>query len=519
MAINNFNGFKINLTQAEYDELKFSGKLIKDGETILFDENTIYHIYDAGSGVDNFVTLGTEQTISGRKIFSTEVALSGILEATNDIKVTDHPVKLLDTTNDYVTQLSAKNIVIENGESNTYTLTLPLKTGTLVTTADVDLGYSTISSTSEEGGTHSDSWSTTDTDTTLSMYHEDGTTLAEISVSKEYAHMSAIDSTSGSAEVTVTQSTISIVSQGSNNGDQIVNKLSVATDGVKVNEKLITQTYIELSGEDGTLTDEEYTLVTDYDSLLIKRSGVLFRKVGYPANGSGSYSFISPFYAKPNGTEEFDAYIITINTDKTWTFTLKNFAVSVASLLTAPSVTISPENATGGTFGEDDFNNLTENDDVVIIRNGEYYRLADDGFVEGIRSYVHTGWNGTAVQDKSINITLSTKSWVLSTGRKDTYEHIIKVSGNNDDTSEAYEFMFSFVSNKSTTVTTQSGLIDLIGSETQLPVSGWRKTDGVYYPVIYVKGGNTYYYLNQTTGPSQGGITSLGSYNIVDEVK
>ena len=31
-------------------------------------------------------------------------------------------------------------------------------------------------------------------------------------------------------------------------------------------------------------------------------------------------------------------------------------------------------------------------------------------------SYTHTGWNGSAIEDKSINITTATKGWVLSTG-------------------------------------------------------------------------------------------------------
>lgn len=48
--------------------------------------------------------------------------------------------------------------------------------------------------------------------------------------------------------------------------------------------------------------------------------------------------------------------------------------------------------------------------------NKEIYRLADKDHTVGVWSYTHTGWNGSAIEDKSINITTATKSWVLSTG-------------------------------------------------------------------------------------------------------
>lgn len=191
----------------------------------------------------------------------------------------------------------------------------------------------------------------------------------------------------------------------------------------------------------------------------------------------------------------------------------------IAYLEYAPVVELSPSTATNGILNEDDYNNLIEHDDIRIKLNNEYYDLMNDESTPGIRSYVHKGWNGTSNQDKSINITLSTKSWTLKVGGTDLFEHTIKVSGNNDDNSESFEFMFLFISKKSTAITTQLELMNLIGSETQLPVSGYRKSAGAFYPIIYIKGGNTYSYINSTTGLAIGGITSLGNYNIVDEVE
>ena len=278
------------------------------------------------------------------------------------------------------------------------------------------------------------------------------------------------------------------------------------------------QKYLSLTGESGTLDDSQYALVTGYDNLIIQRVGIQFVRCGYPSNGQGNYTFVSPYWAKPNGTEEWADYYITIKQDKTWEATIKNH-ISVSEQTYPDVIELTPSSATNGTLSDDNFDLLTNHYDIRIKLNNELYDFADDQSTTGVVSYVHTGWNGTAHQDKSINITLSTKAWTLKVGGTNTFEHIIKVSGNNDDSSDAFEFMFLFTSGKSTPVTTQSDLMNLIGTDTQLPVSGWRKTGGVYYPVLYIKGGNAYYYLNSTTGPALAGVASLGNYSITDEVK
>lgn len=179
------------------------------------------------------------------------------------------------------------------------------------------------------------------------------------------------------------------------------------------------QKYLSLSGESGTLEDNQYALVTGYDNLIIQRASIDFRRSGHPVDNQGNYVFIAPYYSQPNGTEEFVAYVITIKTDKTWTSTIKNF-IQTSEQTYAPYVQITPDSATNGNLTDDDFNNLTEHDDVYIILNNEYYRKADNGHTPGILSYTHTGWNGIQTQDKSINITISTKAWTLVVGTPDS---------------------------------------------------------------------------------------------------
>ena len=52
-----------------------------------------------------------------------------------------------------------------------------------------------------------------------------------------------------------------------------------------------------------------------------------------------------------------------------------------------------------------------------ILFNNEIYRLNDPGHTAGIWSYVHTGWDGTDVMDKSIKVTTNTGAWTLVMGQ------------------------------------------------------------------------------------------------------
>lgn len=227
-------------------------------------------------------------------------------------------------------------------------------------------------------------------------------------------------------------------------------------DAVNKNYADSLQKYLSLSGEEGTLDDSQYALVTGYDNLIIQRVGLDFRRVGYPSNGTGDYIFMCDHYTKPNGSEEWVDYFITIKTDKTWTTTIKNH-LQVSEQTYAPTVTLTPDSATNGTLSEGDFTNLTEHDDVKIILNNEYYEIADNGHTPGIRSYTHTGWNGAAIQDKSINITLSTKAWTLVEGKQKYYRHYVQL----EIDSKAFYYDFSSTQKDKYTATTLPAMPDV----------------------------------------------------------
>lgn len=77
-----------------------------------------------------------------------------------------------------------------------------------------------------------------------------------------------------------------------------------------------------------------------------------------------------------------------------------------------------PAAATQGTLTEEQLSTLQASDNNYIVFNNEIYRLADKQHTAGILSYTHTGWNGTAMLDKSINITVSTRAWTLVVGQE-----------------------------------------------------------------------------------------------------
>lgn len=96
-------------------------------------------------------------------------------------------------------------------------------------------------------------------------------------------------------------------------------------------------------------------------------------------------------------------------------------------------LTITPNSATQGNLTVEQLNNLQRYAyEAIIVLNNEIYRLADNQNVEGLITYVHTGWDGTARKDKSISITISTHAWkqVVGTSDRKLYRHDITFTPN-----------------------------------------------------------------------------------------
>lgn len=92
--------------------------------------------------------------------------------------------------------------------------------------------------------------------------------------------------------------------------------------------------------------------------------------------------------------------------------------------------------ATSGTFTADEWSKLQASMNNKILFNNEIYRLNDPGHTPGIWSYVHTGWDGTDIMDKSINVTVATGAWTLVMGQKaggKLYRHDVTFTPNTSD--------------------------------------------------------------------------------------
>lgn len=237
------------------------------------------------------------------------------------------------------------------------------------------------------------------------------------------------------------------------------------------------QRYLSLSGDSGVLEDEQYELVKNNDNLIIQRVGLDFRRCGYPSNGQGDYIFFCDHYTKPNGSEDWLDYFITIKQDKTWETTIKNH-LQVAGQSYTPFVQLTPDTATQGNLSDDDYTNLTEHDDVYIILNNEYYRKADNQHTTGIISYTHQGWNGDTPQDKSINITVSTKAWTLVVGKTKYYRHYVQLTADN----KALYYDFSSTQETAYTADTLPSMPDDIITTFQVVANGYYSTvSGLVY--------------------------------------
>lgn len=103
------------------------------------------------------------------------------------------------------------------------------------------------------------------------------------------------------------------------------------------------------------------------------------------------------------------------NAASSTTYTVAQTNLQLGGEFITPST--ATNDATSGTFTADEWSKLQANMNNKILFNNEIYRLNDPGHTPGIWSYVHTGWDGTDVMDKSINVTTNTGAWTLVMGQ------------------------------------------------------------------------------------------------------
>lgn len=254
------------------------------------DEGKAIVVKDGDYSLEELVDLLDEQHIQGRKNFDGEVAFNGIVEHNDDINITDATLTVMDTNKDTVTKYKADGISTEkeNGTPSAF-IKFPKIGGTLA----------------------------------LEDQLKDKLNILGLGETNR-VYVRKTDDIDSSVPFTYSPEGGSIAYRSPSGQLQVEEPSQDKDAATKSYVDAKSQHYLYLTGESGILDDSQFNLVSNYDNLIIQRSGVDFRRCGFPSNGQGNYIFITPYYDKPNGTEEWADYIITIKQDKSWNVIIKN---------------------------------------------------------------------------------------------------------------------------------------------------------------------------------------------------
>lgn len=177
----------------------------------------------------------------------------------------------------------------------------------------------------------------------------------------------------------------------------VVNEETYSWEKVEVG----TTNYLSLSGTNGTLTDEQYALVTAYDDLIISIDGNNYRQTSKPVDGAGDYTYLSKHYVEATGTasKENSEYILIIKSDKTWkTISETNNNDNAVLFNTAQSLTVEQQLLACANIGLEQSFGITDADDTTIIRIGnilfQYATFTMTGNTEKVFSFPLSYDNG-----------------------------------------------------------------------------------------------------------------------------
>lgn len=177
-----------------------------------------------------------ENTFFGKQTFNAETLFDAVIESNADVNITNHSVKISDSTNskDIVAKYSADGITLEENNQEAKVLTFPKVSGTFITSNDFELKHSAIKNV-DQNGDKEDSWSSNDIDASITIYHKNGSAYTGLAVSKDYAAMS-YTGTDGTASVSISSNNVSIDSENTEGAHTII---SLTPDSAKINNKNI----------------------------------------------------------------------------------------------------------------------------------------------------------------------------------------------------------------------------------------------------------------------------------------
>lgn len=319
------------------------------------------------------VKANEQNTFTAQNTFTEEILANKGMSSDGNIVANNSVFKTTDTTKDIVTQYSADEIVKENGTtgesgSTTVNIKLPSTSGTFAATKHSVIKNDDTTLLGQEN--KEDTWLITDQDAMISIGYRNAENHSSLSASKGFFEISNLDPI-GASKITATPSQVLIEVQGSEETEKM--SLEATKDDIKINNKSVEQRYLDLTGDAGTLTDGEYSLVTTYDDLIIRIAGVTYRQQSKPINGSGDYVFASRYYKQATSTtsKEKDDYIVVIKADKTWTLIIdKDNADNAILYSQAQALTQEQKNMACSNMGISQSYEVSDADNTTIIRFG-----------------------------------------------------------------------------------------------------------------------------------------------------
>lgn len=522
--------------------------------------------------LQSLAALQEQNTFTDLNTFKESTQFDKGLNSDDVITVTNSIIKVMSDTDgrDHVAQYQSDSIVLdENG--NTYILTLPKKSGTLATLADVTGGEVDISGKLDklaESVVNQVYARTQDGDNGLSYsYQAEGSTIAQRSPSGTLAVEDPTQEKDAANKKFVEEKCAKIPS-----GVEITN-IPGATNGVVADDDYLKLTsnpneYIIKEGKkydrsSDRSTEDSYTYVhngylnnreiqeaieitvsskswvLNADKLLTDKTiangkigGVSIKsdfsdglEISQTDGNLSIYGAVDADIAgraskRPITPTNLNKAVLAALTDNNkimpsgdqqtafkaaWGFTESQLNPGI-EVLDLVEISVNATNdATSGTISEDYWDNITADGIIGIKFNNEYYLTSDDEHTPGVKSFTHIGWNGSANQTKSINITLETKAWTLKVGYSKYYRHYIQLTVDGDKS-----IYYDFPSSHSTayTGTTLPAQPDSSTSQFTLLTGGYyssvngqiyRDSEGTLKAIVhglYTTNGTTVSYLS-----------------------
>lgn len=186
--------------------------------------------------------LNEENNFTGINKFNTETQFNGTIEIhNNDININNGVLKTTNANNDIVTKYAPDKITIaKNGDTQTNELGFPNKSGILATADDINekVGFKyTKLKNVDINSNKEDAIITEDTDASISMYHQNGTTQAGITASKSYVEMATVDTSTekaSTAKVALSSEVVTIETQDTTGKGT---KILVSPDDISFNDR------------------------------------------------------------------------------------------------------------------------------------------------------------------------------------------------------------------------------------------------------------------------------------------